>query len=263
MMGSRGCPFQCSYCTESYYKKLYASEKFLRRRSPSNVVSEIKQAKNLLDFDIVQFEDEVFSLEYDWLKEFSELYIQEVNLPFTCYIYPIHNLDRQLKLLKDAGMFDICLSLQSGSEYINKKVFRRVFKKERYIETAQKLEDLGIGFYTDVITYNPFEKEEDLKSTLDILLQIPTPLIVFINKLYILKNTSISKIYNTAKPSELNKTPERLFDYYARLFWFSFFEGRRFVWFCQKIKIFRFFPSLLRSEKIISIIRRVSASAKA
>ncbi len=255
MMGSRGCPFQCSYCTESYYKRLYSSDKFLRRRSPRNVVDEIKLAKKYSDFSIVQFEDEIFSLEYDWLEEFSELYKKEVNLPFTCYIYPIRNLDRQLKLLKDAGVFDICLSLQSGSDYINKKVFKRVFKEKVYLETAQKLEELGIKFYTDVITYNPFEKEDDLKSTLDILLQIPTPLIVFINKLYILKNTSISTLIDSANPKNINRTPNRVFDYYVRLFWFSFAEGKRFVRFCQKVKLFKYFPFLLRSDWVTSKIR--------
>jgi len=255
MMGSRGCPFQCSYCTESYYKRLYSSDNFLRRRSPRNVVDEIKQAKKLFDFDIVQFEDEIFSLEYDWLKEFSGLYKNEVNLPFTCYIYPIRNLDRQLKLLKSAGVFDICLSLQSGSEYINKNVFKRIFKKKVYLETARKLEELNIKYYTDVITYNPFEKEDDLKSTLNILLQIPKPLIVFINKLYILKNTSISVLIDSANPKKINLTPNRVFDYYVRLFWFSFSEGPRFVRFCQKVKLFKYFPSLLRSDWVTSKIR--------
>jgi len=116
---------------------------------------------------------------------------------------------------------------------------------------------MGIKFYTDVITYNPFEKEKDLKATLNILLQIPKPVIVFINKLYILKNTSISTLVNSDNPNRINRTPTRIFDYYVRLFWFSFSEGRQFVQFCQKVVIFRFFPSLLRSEKIISFIRRV------
>jgi len=255
MMGSRGCLFHCSYCTESYYKKLYFPEKFLRRRSPKNVVDEIKQAKSFFDFKIVQFEDEIFSLEYDWLKEFTALYITEINLPFTCYIYPLRNLDRQLNLLKSAGVFDICLSLQSGSEYINKKVFNRAFKKEIYLETAKQLESLGINFYTDVITYNPFESEKDLQATLDVLLEIPRPIAVFINKLYILKNTSIAKLLQAENPRNINRTPNRIFDYYSRLFSFSFSDGRRFVEFCQKIKLFKYFPLLLRSRWIISAIK--------
>ena len=152
-------------------------------------------------------------------------------------------------------MFDICLSLQSGSEYISKNIFRRAFKKELYLETARKLEAMGITFYTDVITYNPFETEDDLKSTLDILLQLPTPIAVFINKLYILKNTTISKLFESADPRKINRTPGRVFDYYVRLFWLSFTEGKRFVKFCQKVKLFKYFPFLLRSNWVISKIR--------
>jgi len=255
MMGSRGCPFSCSYCTESYYKKLYSSQRFLRRRSPESVIKEIKAARKTVDFDIVQFEDEIFSLEYEWLKEFKELYKKEINIPFTCYIYPAKNVDRQLEILKETGMFDTCLSLQSGSEYINKHIFKRRFNKELYIETARKLANMQISFYTDVITYNPFETEDDLKATLDILLQIPKPIAIFINKLYVLKNTTIARLVESSKPGEMNRTPDRVFDYYARLFWFSFTEGKRFVEFCQKIKILKYFPFLLRSNWVISKIR--------
>lgn len=259
MMGSRGCPFSCSYCTECFYKKLYSSEHFLRRRSPASVVNEIKEARKTVDFKTVQFEDEIFSLEYHWLKEFKELYKKEIDIPFTCYIYPTKNMDRQLELLRESGMVDTCLSLQSGSEHINKNVFRRPFNKGLYLETARKLDVMGIRFYTDIITYNPFETEDDLKLTLDVLLQLPTPLAVFINKLCILKNTTIARLVESVTPGEINRTPKRIFDYYVRLFYFSFAEGSEFVKFCQKIGIFRYFPFLLRSDKVISIIRRVLA----
>jgi len=256
IMGSRGCLFSCSYCTESYYKKLYSPERFLRRRSPLSIINELKVAMRTLCFQEVQFEDEIFSLEYDWLKEFTDLYKKEVNLPFTCYIYPVRDLDKQLELLKEAGLFDTCLSLQSGSERINKDIFRRPFNQRRYIKTAQKLVSLEITFYTDIITYNPFESEDDLKATLGTLLEIPKPVAVFINKLYVLKNTGISHlIENSNESHKMNMVPKRVFDYYERLFRFSFTENRELVQFCQKVKVFKFFPFLLRSELFLSNVR--------
>lgn len=256
IMGSRGCLFNCSYCSESYYKKLYPSERFLRRRSPLSIIKELKEARKVVNFQVVQFEDEIFSLEHDWLKEFKGLYKKEIDLPFTCYIYAIHNLDRQLELLKEAGLFDACLSLQSGSERINKEIFHRPFSQKKYLETARRLDSLGIRFYTDIITYNPFETEDDLKATLDILLQIPKPLTIFMNKLYILKNTTISQLAQSSQNRyKMNSVSNRLFAYYARLFWFSFTENRELVQFCQKVKVFKFSPFVLRSNLFVSKIR--------
>ncbi len=257
VMGSRGCLFNCSYCTESYYKKLYQSEKFLRRRSPLSIINELKSAKEIFEFQIVQFEDEIFSLDYEWLKEYKELYTKEINLPFSCYVYPKKNLDRQLRLLKDAGMFDTCLSLQSGSEKINREFFHRPFKKENYYAVARQLEALGLVYYTDIITYCPFETEDDLKETLEVLMEVPAkPKTIYINKLYVLKNTDVETIIHKEDSTrKAVRLPDRLFDYYVRLFQFTVSENKQFIDFCRQSKIFRWFPFILRSRMLMSKIK--------
>ncbi len=259
IIGSRGCLFNCSYCAESYYKQLYTNEHFLRRRSPENIIREIKEASVNIEFTNVQFEDEIFPLEYDWLKKFADMYSIEVNRSFSCYIYPIRNLDKQLTLLKEIGVFDVCLSLQSGSKRINRDVFKRPFKSDLYVDTAEKLQSLGISFYTDIITYNPFETEEDLKETLNILLAIPKPAIININKLHVLDNTALwTLIKEKDHGLKVNQVPERIFYFYARLFRLSFSENKKFIRLCTKIWIFRMFPALLCSERIIALMRFIT-----
>jgi radical SAM superfamily enzyme YgiQ (UPF0313 family) len=227
VMGSRGCRFRCSYCSESYYKELYAPQCFLRRRSPESIITELKTARDTVGLQTIQFEDEIFCLEYDWLKTFCDLYKKEIGLPFNCYIYPVKNNERQLELLKEAGAFDVCLSLQSGSETINRLVFQRPYSKDLYVRTAKAIHSLGITFYTDVITYNPFETEDDLRATLDVLMEIPRPVAVFVNKLHILKNTALARLIESGKLKDrMNKTPTEVFDKYVRLFFKSFTDER-------------------------------------
>lgn len=254
MIGSRGCPNHCSYCSENYYKKLYSPERFIRRRSPKNVVSELKEALKIINFNYVQFEDEVFSLDYEWLEEFSDLYLKDIKLPFTAYIFPKGNLDKQLSILKKSGLDCTNLALQSGSEKINKDIYLRYFNRERFLEIARKLESLEIIYYTDVIVDNIFEDEDDLKTTLDMLLQI-NPVIIYIAKLYVIKNTALSRIFEKSHKSyKMNQTPHRINRYYTRLFWLTL-NDKRFVKFCQRIKVFKLFPSLLDSDWLISIIK--------
>ena len=253
MIGSRGCPNHCSYCSENCYKKLYSPQRFIRRRTPKNVVAELKEALKILNFNYVQFEDEVFSLDLEWLEEFSELYLKDIKLPFTAYIFPKGNLDRQLSILKKSGLDCTNLALQSGSEKINKEIYLRYFNRKRFIEIARKLESWGITYYTDVIVDNPFEKEEDLKATLDMLLQI-NPIIMYIAKLYAIKNTALSGIFEKAnKSNKMNRAPKRINRYYTRLYWLTL-SDKRFVKFCEKIKIFKFFPSLLNSYNFVTVL---------
>ena len=43
---SRGCPFKCTFCNNSYMQRLYHGSKYFRRRSVDNVIEELKLAKS-------------------------------------------------------------------------------------------------------------------------------------------------------------------------------------------------------------------------
>lgn len=216
---SRGCPFSCSYCGENFYRALYAPHAFLRRRSPAHVVGELKAARSQLNMAAVQFEDEIFSMDIGWLKEFSRLYAKEIALPITCYIYPDKDIKEKLMLLKKAGVQSVCLALQSGSERVNREIYSRPFNKQLFTETAEQLKAMGISYYTDVITYNPLETETDLRATLDVIRKLPKPFGLCINKLYAAPGTAIAERIRKHYVSHPKRPGmNRLFKEYALLF---------------------------------------------
>jgi len=248
-MSARGCPYNCSYCAENFMRKLYSPERFLRRRSPSNVIEELEEAKKIVNYQIVQFEDEVFSLNYEWLREFGDMYKKRIDAPFACYIYPNKNIEKQLKLLKEIGLFFTCLALQSGSDRINREIFNRPFNKKLYLETAHILKRLDIGYYVDIITYNPFETRKDLQDTLNVLMQLPRPFIMYVNKLYPIKGTKIRDLVEDSKDWKRNKlVAERTFKHYTRLFFLTTTLPRYVVYFAHKVKIYEYLPFLLTAS---------------
>ncbi len=225
-LSSRGCVYNCSYCCENYFKRLYSPQSFLRRRSPSHVIQELKEANETCNYKMVQFEDEIFSFDKRWLEEFSALYRGEIGVPFICYIFPNKEIEKQLELLKDTGLVHTCLALQSGSERINRDVFHRPFDKDLFYLTAQKLRSLKIDYYVDVITFNPFEWREDLDATLTMLLDLPKPHWLCLNKLYIVEGTDIARMATNLSGEDLREQlPEEAIHFYARLFWLSAFTG--------------------------------------
>lgn len=259
-MSARGCPYQCSYCCEAAFKELYAGEKFLRRRSPEDLVAELAETKRQFGISDIWFEDEVFAIDVKWLEEFVPLYKKEVGLPFVAYIYHSHNIERILKLLKSAGLRYCCIALESGSERINKEVFRRAYDRDRLIHATRLCKELDIAFYTDVITYNPYEEEDDLRKTLDVLVEMGGGYRMAVNKLFVLPGTKIAQQMERdgIKIEQLEKDAQKdlMFNYYCRLFWIASFtrHSRPIVNMIDRARIFRRYPKLLRPTLVEAIV---------
>src|SRR5262249_34732588 len=152
-------------------------------------------------------------------------------------------------------------SLQTGSERIHKRVFDRPYDRELFLRTIRKCRSLGVVFYTDVITFNPYEQESDLDKTLDVLLQVRGPLGLCINKLFVLPGTSLAgQMRRDGMPPE-DGSRDRLFGYYCRLFSIaslSPFSG----WIArlaQRFDIFRRRPALLHMPTLEFGFRVVNA----
>ena len=61
IMSSRGCPYKCSYCGNSFYRELYKGNYSVRRRSMENVVEELVKVKESFPYiKGVRFHDDTF-----------------------------------------------------------------------------------------------------------------------------------------------------------------------------------------------------------
>jgi len=262
-MSSRGCPYKCACCCEAPLKALYAGQTFLRQRSVENVIEELVDAKQSLGIKEILFEDEVFCLNTRWIEKFAPLYKEKVDLPFSAYLYPSRGIENNLRLLKDAGLKSGVVALQSGSERINKEVFRRVYNREYFLNTAQLCKEIGITFDTDVITYNPYEQEEDLEQTLEVLMDMRGGFQIAVNRLFIMPNTELAE--RIKRDGILGETASRnlMFNYYCRLFYIAtyFRNPRRVVGLIKAIGIFRKYPQLL-IPSMVKALRHPTAPAR-
>ncbi len=222
IMTARGCPFSCSFCINDYYRKLYKGEKYVRRRSVSNVISELLEAKTKLRINYVTFYDEVFTFDKKWIKEFSEEYAKKIALPFWCNIYPTLVDEEIIAWLKNAGVESVTLGIQSGSEQIVKNLYTRDVPNAKILAAAELLHEYKIRYYVDIITESPFETEEDCRKTLDLLLALPRPFtIATLSKLSLFENTYVSEL---AKKQQQVKPDKALFSFYNKLYLLATFN---------------------------------------
>jgi len=256
-LSSRGCPYHCSYCCQSTLHELYEGERVLRQRSAEDFVAELDAAKHQFGLMRIRIDDEIFGMNVKWLRGFVPLYKEKIGLPFSAFIYPCRDTETILSLLQEAGLDYCCLALESGSERINREIYDRVHDRERFLEAARACKKLGVGFYTDVITYCPYEEEEDLEQTLEVLLEIGGGFDLCVNKLFVLPGTALAERMERDGVVISDPTKDKMFDYYVRIFWIASFRGRakEFIQMIHGAKFFRERPDLLNPGLIEELLR--------
>jgi len=221
IMTQRGCPFSCSFCVESFYQNEFGKKDSLRRMSPEKAIRELLVAKNKLGYKTVTFMDDVFTINPRWLEDFLGRYKKEIDLPFFCYTYPTTHNPKILQLLKDSGCHAITMGVQSGSQRILTEIYDRPTRVNRVVQASREIVDSGIPAATfDLIPQTDFDTEEDLRKTLDILLQIPQQIdTTFYGKLAYFPNYPIQKKFNDKSLlASSEKITEDTYLYYFKLY---------------------------------------------
>ncbi|WP_321491621.1 B12-binding domain-containing radical SAM protein [uncultured Desulfobacter sp.] len=168
-MTSRGCPFNCTYCSNSAYKVLYKGKgTYVRQRSPENVIKEIAELRSNYSFDSLNFYDEIFGIDLNWLTKFCGMYKSEFGLPFGIFVRA-EAMDRdRLHLMRDAGLTLIYIGVESGNDDIRRNVMRRKVSKDRIIKTCRDAQAEGIQVWTLNMIGVPGETPDTIKETMEL-----------------------------------------------------------------------------------------------
>ncbi len=171
ILTSRGCPFNCTYCSNNSLRKIY-NGKYVRRRSVENVIKELEEAKRIHpNLRSIGFWDDVFSLDLEWIKEFSKEYKNKINLPFKCMVHPKFCTKEVIGELKSMGLQSVDMGIQTFSQKI-KKLYNRPETNEEIFRSLKILNKYDIEVFIDLIQGNPLEAEEDMKINLNCLLKM-------------------------------------------------------------------------------------------
>jgi anaerobic magnesium-protoporphyrin IX monomethyl ester cyclase len=135
----RGCPYNCSYCFNHAYRDIYKNKgKQIRRRSPDNVIEELKLIKKECKPNKIHFVDDIFVMDQKWCIDLLKRYKKEIDLPFIAYVRVNHITDELASNLKDAGCITIVYAIESGNDHIRNTVLERNMS-DNDIEEAVKI----------------------------------------------------------------------------------------------------------------------------
>jgi radical SAM superfamily enzyme YgiQ (UPF0313 family) len=174
---SRGCPFSCTFCQAAIMRQIYKGKgNYVRIRKIDKVLEELLLLKNTTDVRSLYFVDDIFGLDFKWLKDFLSLYRKRVGLEFSCLVKAdaVRKHKDYAKLLKDAGCRMVAFGIESGSERLRNELLKKEISNEDILSAASMLHDAGIKFRAFNIVGLPNETLKDAYETVQLNIDIKT-----------------------------------------------------------------------------------------
>lgn len=166
-MGSRGCPYNCTYCFNHAYYQIYKREKRGNQRSVDHVIQEVKWVMERYPLEQVVFLDDLFVIYDDWLEEFAEKWPREVGLPFFCNVRAnlIVKGPHKVDLLKKAGCSTVSMGIEAANDRIRVELLKRRMTREEMIQAGRMFRDAGIHITsTNILGLPTSTLEDDLET---------------------------------------------------------------------------------------------------
>jgi len=162
---SRGCPFMCTFC--AFGKSKY------RVRSVENVINEIKYLKEKSGIKSFLFFDDTISLLSGRTEKLAQAMIDEKldSLEWVCCTRANLVNFEMMKLMKKAGMREIAIGIETGSEEILKSIKKGVGLDD-IRKVAKWCHELGVMFYGLVIIGLPGETKETVAESVKFIKEI-------------------------------------------------------------------------------------------
>ncbi|MBE0429218.1 MAG: radical SAM protein [Thermoleophilia bacterium] len=167
---SRGCPYSCPYCLTPVMQEIYRGKgKYHREKSAGRIVAEVAKIREERGIDYVRFVDETFILNRGRLKEFCEMYRDDIGLPFSFSTRPETVSDDMMRLLAGAGANCVSFGLESGNEQYRREMLNRRTKQREVIDAVALAKKYGVKTFAFVMIGLPHETREHIQDTLELI----------------------------------------------------------------------------------------------
>lgn len=198
MISTRGCPYLCDFCSNPVFGCSY------RERSPSNVVAEMLQIRDL-GYDRVFFADDCFTQNPRRVAAICQLLIQQrADIEWMC-LSRADRLSRNLAVqMKRAGCRRVFFGIESGNQRMLHLMRKQITPTlaQRAVETAHRAGIEVGGFF--ILGY-PGETNSSLLDTLHFSSLLPLDYLSYSFPYPILGTGLYSKVQNQITRPEWRK----------------------------------------------------------
>ncbi|MFH1591794.1 MAG: radical SAM protein [Candidatus Woesearchaeota archaeon] len=177
MMGSRGCPYRCSFC--SWPQMLF--KKKVRQISPRKILDEMKFLIDRYGVKEFFFDDDTFTYDKKWVFDLCNGMIeQKFNVIWGCN-GRVDNCDEELlTAMKKSGCWFIKFGVESSSQYTLDRI-NKAYKVEDIIRTFKIAKKFRIKRHATVMLGYPWETRQDVLNTIEFVKKLDVDTCQFSN----------------------------------------------------------------------------------
>lgn len=171
---SRGCPYTCSYCDRSVFRRTY------RYNSPEYMVNLLVHLQQSFQIKHVNIYDDTFTLKRRRVMDFCELKIRSgLKMTFNCAARAEQLDFEMLTMMKKAGCWMISLGIETGDpgllkrhrSYLPSSTMDNPLEKIR--EMVQLIKKSGIRVKGLFMLGLPGETEESIDKSMEYVFSLP------------------------------------------------------------------------------------------
>lgn len=123
-MFSRGCPYDCTFCSNHALRQKQPG-RYVRFRSVESALEEIRRVTSRYRMRSLYFNDDCFTAQKSFLEEFCARYPREFKFSFDINARPETLNDEICRRLKEAGCRRISIGIENGSEQFRHEILDR------------------------------------------------------------------------------------------------------------------------------------------
>jgi anaerobic magnesium-protoporphyrin IX monomethyl ester cyclase len=166
MVTSRGCPYQCSYCDRSVFKRSY------RFNSPAYIYEHMKYLRTRFGVRHLNIYDDLFTLHRKRIESLCEMLVEQpLGIRFNCAVRVGHTDDELLRLLRSAGCLMVSVGIESGEPALLDTHKPGVYLEE-VRDTVSRIKAAGLRVKGLFMMGLPGETPESIRKTSDLVLSL-------------------------------------------------------------------------------------------
>lgn len=171
---SRGCPYHCFFCLATPL-----NGRIVRKRSPENIVGEIRECVEKYGIKNFIFWSDIFNLDKDWTRDLCNKIIEsKLKITFSTNTRADSADIETIKLMKKAGCRLVSIGIESGSQEMLDKMGKKITLAQ-VRNTVNAFKKAGIQIYAYYVVGLPWETKETINETLEFAKSLNTEYVSF------------------------------------------------------------------------------------
>lgn len=164
LIGSRGCPWKCSYCQPAL-NSIFGGR--MRRRSVDSIIEEIRRLQERYDIGGYFFHDDTLTADRKWLTHLCErLAGLERRIQWGCNSRVDLLDDAVISMMAESGLKTVHLGIESGSARIRTEILAKRLGEEKIRQVVNSLDRSRVSSLGFFMLGSPTEALGEMLSTL-------------------------------------------------------------------------------------------------